>query len=409
MFAPCEVTAGANKCLLATTWDMHQHSVMSNSGYMKAFFDNQHVTGTLWVWGTNVNGSLGINCGTVGFRVSSPVQIPGTNWTCIVAGLFGRQNVMGLKQDNTLWVWGGNSAGELGLNDVTPRSSPVQLPGTSWNDIQVGGQNMGGLKSDNTLWIWGPAGPIGRNDNIPYSSPVQVPGTSWASFSMGSNAVATKSDGTLWQWGGAGWQGFEMGDGSATPRSSPIQITGTDWGDVSGGSTVYGATFIARKRDGLGYAWARGDGYGIGVGDASPRSTPTLMANNPFFLNTRGFNRAGRQQAIAKPGGVWVGWGEASFNTFGPNPYPGLCVPSAIYESTCFLRISGGMRHAGWVFKNGTMKNAGANREGQFGVNSVSYAPGSPMQIPGNSWISLEQRPACAGPWDGISFARKSN
>jgi alpha-tubulin suppressor-like RCC1 family protein len=34
-----------------------------------------------------------------------------------------------------LWSWGCNPAGQLGQNDVIQRSSPVQIPGTTWTDI----------------------------------------------------------------------------------------------------------------------------------------------------------------------------------------------------------------------------------------------------------------------------------
>ena len=39
---------------------------------------------------------------------------------------------MALKCDGTLWVWGNNGAGSLGLNNgsaTARRSSPVQVPG----------------------------------------------------------------------------------------------------------------------------------------------------------------------------------------------------------------------------------------------------------------------------------------
>ena len=40
------------------------------------------------------------------------------------------------KTDGTMWVWGGNGDGNLGLLQGGPsmpgRSSPTQLPGTNW-------------------------------------------------------------------------------------------------------------------------------------------------------------------------------------------------------------------------------------------------------------------------------------
>ena len=42
-------------------------------------------------------------------------------------------NMIANKTDGTLWVWGYNSFGTMGVNDNTPRSSPIQIPGTQWN------------------------------------------------------------------------------------------------------------------------------------------------------------------------------------------------------------------------------------------------------------------------------------
>jgi len=34
--------------------------------------------------------------------------------------------------------WGYNGNGQLGNNTIIHRSSPVQIPGTAWNDIAAG-------------------------------------------------------------------------------------------------------------------------------------------------------------------------------------------------------------------------------------------------------------------------------
>ena len=97
--------------------------------------------GTLWMWGSNAYGQLAQNNATPGY--SSPVQVPGT-WSTTIrpAGTgYGRWTSC-IKSDNTLWIWGKNNYGSFGVPAVaweTSRSSPVQVPGTTWNEIYVTG------------------------------------------------------------------------------------------------------------------------------------------------------------------------------------------------------------------------------------------------------------------------------
>jgi alpha-tubulin suppressor-like RCC1 family protein len=50
-------------------------------------------------------------------------------------------------------------------------------------------------------WGYGSSGQLGQNNTTNVSSPVQIPGTSWSSISGGNHSLATKTDGTLWAWG----------------------------------------------------------------------------------------------------------------------------------------------------------------------------------------------------------------
>ena len=86
--------------------------------------------------------------------------------------------------------------------------------------------------------IWEYSGPLGlmvvgtevlaQNDNVNRSSPVQIPGTTWDKIAGGASAfIATKTDGTLWSWG-TGTQGnLGQNQGPSGSRSSPVQIPGT--------------------------------------------------------------------------------------------------------------------------------------------------------------------------------------
>ena len=50
---------------------------------------------------------------------------------------------LGVKTDGTLWIWGYNQFGNLGQNNKTNYSSPVQVPG-GWNStITMGGNKLG--------------------------------------------------------------------------------------------------------------------------------------------------------------------------------------------------------------------------------------------------------------------------
>jgi alpha-tubulin suppressor-like RCC1 family protein len=52
------------------------------------------------------------------------------NWKSIAVAV---QSNAALKTDGTLWSWGQNSSGTLGLGDITNQSSPIQVGAlTNW-------------------------------------------------------------------------------------------------------------------------------------------------------------------------------------------------------------------------------------------------------------------------------------
>ena len=175
-----------------------------------------------------------------GVTRSSPIQIPG-QWALqdsIFAGdnklSILEQNAMAIKSDGTLWGWGANNKGKYAQNNQTQYSSPVQIPGTTWNVLSLSGTNSEGghcIKTDGTLWAWGDNnyGQLGVNNQTEYSSPVQVPGTTWkATITDGGKFMAFKTDGTFWTCG-RGRNG-QLAQGNLTDYSSPKQVgTDTTW------------------------------------------------------------------------------------------------------------------------------------------------------------------------------------
>ena len=185
--------------------------------------------GTMWMWGINDRGQLGHNN-----RVyySSPVQLGSlTDWKMGWAGSISSGVI---RTNGTLYVMG--YAGEdktLGIPATSPRSSPVQIPGTTWSEFRIYNQNTHALKTDGTLWSWGDneMGQLGYGPAPSQtSSPKQVPGT-WTYISpMSESTVGVKDDKTLYTWGAN--EGGELGHNITGPapsvrKTSPQQIPGT--------------------------------------------------------------------------------------------------------------------------------------------------------------------------------------
>ena len=87
---------------------------------------------------------------------------------------------------------GYNGNGQLGQNNLTSRSSPVQIPGTTWDRLNINDDFSVGLKTDGTLWGWGNNnnGSLAQNNETKYSSPVQIGSeTGYTSFMTVQNGV----------------------------------------------------------------------------------------------------------------------------------------------------------------------------------------------------------------------------
>jgi len=199
--------------------------------------------GTLWAWGLNSSGELGDN--TVVNR-SSPVQTitGGSTWSSVSVGLADgagtASTVAAIKTDGTLWLWGMGTSGQLGDNTIVSRSSPVQTiaGGSTWSSVSVGANYCAAIKNDGTLWSWGGNGNgrLGDNTLISRSSPVQTVagGSTWKALSCGGGQTAAiKTNGSLWLWG----RGGQLGDNTTTNKSSPVQtiMLGNVWESVSSG------------------------------------------------------------------------------------------------------------------------------------------------------------------------------
>jgi alpha-tubulin suppressor-like RCC1 family protein len=206
-------------------------------------------TNVIWGWGRNDFGQLGNNSTT---NNPSPVQIVG-NHSFIQIRTSG-YHCLAIKENGTVWSWGVNSWGQLGTNNVTNYSSPVQIVGNH-SFIAITAEFNGssyGLKIDGSIWAWGynNYGQLGTNNATNYSSPVQIVGNhSFVALSSSSGVCrALKSNGSVWSWG----YNVEARCGTTTGASylSPILTIGpmSYTKLLSGISTEVAVSGVWRKR-----------------------------------------------------------------------------------------------------------------------------------------------------------------
>ena len=337
------------------------------------------VGGTLFGWGRNSSGQLGLNDAS---NRSSPHQISGTNWTMIAGG-----------NGKTLWL---NSSGELygsgdsrylGQNQSTEvqYSSPVQIPGTQWSDISSGNYNAMALKTDGTLWGWtgyNNDGQLGQNNRVAYSSPAQIPGTTWSKAStVRYGVVATKTDGTLWTWG---WN--RGGYNTVGYRSSPTQIPGTQW---TGNVFANYDGWWAIKSDGT--LWGCGDNSNgdLGINDIADRSSPIQLPGTQWSGVSQTWS-AHTVLGTKTDGTLWV-WGSGTDGQNGQNNVVNYSSPVQI-PGTEWSNAKSGYDISIATKTDGTLWVWGY--DGNYGLGgqnggSAFPAPGyrsSPVQIPGTQW-----------------------
>jgi len=188
--------------------------------------------GTVWAWGVGNNGQLGDGSAA---HSLDPVQASGlANITAISAGA---GHSTALRNDGTVWAWGMNRAGQLGDGTTNSRHTPVQVNGlTNVTAISAGGTNSGephtmALRSDGTVWAWGSNwnGRLGLGDGTTTDRhiPVQVNGlTNMTGISAGgSHTIALRGDGYVWGWG---HNGGSLGINNTANQRTPVQVLGPD-------------------------------------------------------------------------------------------------------------------------------------------------------------------------------------
>ena len=304
--------------------------------------------GSLWVWGRGNDGRLG-NFATTARSTPVTTFAGGNNWKQVSCGSY---HTLAIKTDGTLWVWGANGSGQLGINAGGTRSTPVTTfaGGNDWKQVAGGGQeHTAAIKTDGSLWIWGVGtnGRLGNFDTTARITPVTTfaGGNNWKQVSCGEfHTAAVKTDGTLWTWGSNNTFGFstgQLGVGDFVDRSTPVTTFagGTNWKQVSCGERHTAAI----KTDGTLWGWGQGSLGQLGTGGVSnPIPVTTFAGGTNWKSVTCGLNYTA---AIKTDGTLWV-WGRGDFTQLGINATGDRNTPVTTFAGgNNWKQVAGGIVH----------------------------------------------------------------
>jgi alpha-tubulin suppressor-like RCC1 family protein len=386
--------------------------------------------GRLFSWGYSNNGQLGLPNNPYGYlpNQSSPVQVGTSNWTAVAAG---RRHSLAIRSGGSLFVWGYNNEGNLGQGNLVLARSPVQIGGnpkaslispvqvgsSNWTTVAAGTFHSLAIRSGGSLFAWGNngVGQLGLNNTTNRSSPVQVGSSNWIRIAGATTAsFAIRSDNKLFSWGNnfAGQLADSSFYGS---RYSPEQIGTDNWSAITAAKGVQGnspypaAAAFAIRSDGRLFAWGGNENGQLGIlsnvnsNDPNSQVPPPASVGgnqlpfdpNPGRVGTSSWTAvaAGNSHSVAiRSDGLLFTWGVNTNGQLGLDTGGTLRSSPVQIGTSSWVAVAAGAYHSLAIRSDNKLFSWGNNGNGQLGHNTQGYfsSTRSPVQIGTSNWTSVK-------------------
>lgn len=224
--------------------------------------------GHVYGWGGNGSGQVGNDTLT---NASTPVEVlkvlaadvkePFTNATQVAAGAL---HSLVLTQDNKVWAWGDNAFGQLGSAAGAPKLSPVEVVfpvEVTAQPIRIAaaGRYSAALMNDGTVYTWGynDYGQLGIGTRVGTPEPVQVKFADGSALkadeiSAGLMHMLARAGNTIWGWGFN--ERAQLGNEPVIGVKGEDPNTGTPVRARLGGAGEAGAGFTVESIQAFGYS-----------------------------------------------------------------------------------------------------------------------------------------------------------
>jgi alpha-tubulin suppressor-like RCC1 family protein len=364
----------------ATTFDVIWSAVAAYENHTFALTTN----GTLWAWGQNTYGQLGL--GDRNNRVAPnliAVDFFYNIFEAVDIIATGFAHSIARKTDGTLWSCGYNYYGQLGLGDFTNRTTLTQIGTVSdWSTIALGSNHSLALRNNNTLWLWGrnEGGLLGFGDTISRNTPGWLSSLINCVIIAGGGEDATLHHSFSRQADGALWSWGnndfgQLGVTGSAPRSTPVNF----WTAQDSVIATNAYHSIARRSDGTLWSWGRNNYGQLGLGFTTAQWTG-------IFTPTQIIIGTDSDWSTAVAAGVYHGvalqtnrtiwaWGRSS--GLGLGDTRDRYTPSQIGVNSDWSTVAAGADYTLALKTNRTLWAWGSNNNGDLG-----FEDGNSRDIP---------------------------
>ena len=351
-------------------------------------------SGVLYAWGENHSGQLGL--GAAGDEEPSPLvaALPAGVRTVEIAG--GAYHTLAVAEDGTVYAWGANYAGQLGLGATgdpvaTPQAIGGPLDGVAVTAVAAGDAHSLAVAEDGTVYAWGDnqAGQLGlpmstTAEATPQAVGGPLDGVGVTAVAAGSDhSLAVAEDGTVYAWGDN--QAGQLGRGTITAAEAKPQAVAGSFDGVAVTAVAAGYRHsLALTGEGRVYAWGCNEFGELGLGvTGSPETLPQAPALPDGTVITQ--IDAGRYHSVAVTvDGAVMAWGDNMSGQLGRGTLTeSEPSPEAVGwpNDTTVTHVAGGGAHTLAATKDGAVMAWGENDVGQLGIGVDGGAQSKPVAV----------------------------
>lgn len=273
-----------------------------------------------------------LNCGACGNVCAGTCELRACS-DARVALAAGRAHTCALGSTGSVYCWGENGFGQLGVGDTMMRTTPAVVTGlTGVVALAAGADHTCSLTSAGQVSCWG------QNTS------------------------------------------GQLGDGSRTPRPSPVPVTLPPGGArVIAGGVAH--TCAIAVTDGTVYCWGANDHMQLGAGLGSARPDPTAVVGLPAGPAEHVATGRGHTCAALSSGAVYC-WGDNSSSAATGGGISGDVAPTLIPGADGATSVASGDQHSCALLVDRTARCWGGNGRGQLGLGAANFmTPRPPMPV----------------------------